>query len=95
MNSVLNNRPLDRNGCCVRLHHCMKDLGIYCSVAYLHSLMACTKPFTHVTELCYIDFKSKKKKINLLYHVRSYNVKTYSNTVTCFNSQFNSNEGQD
>ena len=51
--------------------------------------MACTKPFMHLTELCYIDIKRKKK---MLYHVRSYNVKTYSNTVTCFNSQFNSND---
>lgn len=60
MNVMLNSGPLDRNGCCVRLHHLMKDLGMYCSVGYPHSLMACTIPFTHLTELHYIDFKRKK-----------------------------------
>jgi len=38
----------------------MKDLGLYCSVEYPHSLMECTKPFPHLTELGYIDFKRKK-----------------------------------
>lgn len=60
MNFVLNNRPLDRNECCVRLHHHMKELGVYCLVEYPHSLMTCTKPFTHLTELCYIGFNRKK-----------------------------------
>jgi hypothetical protein len=64
VNFVLNNRPLDRNGCCIRLHHLMKDLGMYCSVEYPHSLMAYTKPFAHLTELCYIDYKRKKITIS-------------------------------
>jgi len=89
VNFVLNNRPLDRNGCCVRLRHLFKDLGTGCSGEYPHFRMACTKPFTHLTELRYFDFKRKKK---LLYHIRSYSVTTYSNTVTCLNSQFKRND---
>lgn len=87
MNCVLNKRSLDRNRCCVRLHHHMKDLGMYCSVEYPHSVMACTKPVTH---LSYIMLILKGK--NLLYHVRLYSVTTYSNTVNGLNLQFKRND---